>query len=137
MTPGVETTTGPLGQGFANGVGMAIAGRFLAERYNRPRHELLDHRIYAICSDGDLMEGVSQEAASIAGHLGLGALVYVYDDNHITIDGSDDAHLHDRGQGRALRGVRLARPARRRRRGRGRHRGGARRRGARSWSGPR
>ncbi len=88
MTPGVETTTGPLGQGFANGVGMAIAGRFLAERYNRPRHELLDQRIYAICSDGDLMEGVSQEAASIAGHLGLGALVYVYDDNHITIDGS-------------------------------------------------
>ena len=88
MTPGVETTTGPLGQGFANGVGMAIAGRFLAERYNRPQHELLDHRIYAICSDGDLMEGVSQEAASIAGHLGLGALVYVYDDNHITIDGS-------------------------------------------------
>ena len=88
MTPGVETTTGPLGQGFANGVGMALAGRFLAERYNRPQHELLDHRIYAICSDGDLMEGVSQEAASIAGHLGLGALVYVYDDNHITIDGS-------------------------------------------------
>ncbi len=88
MTPGVETTTGPLGQGFANGVGMAIAGRFLAERYNRPQHELLDQRIYAICSDGDLMEGVCQEAASIAGHLGLGALVYVYDDNHITIDGS-------------------------------------------------
>ena len=88
MTPGVETTTGPLGQGFANGVGMAIAGRFLAERYNRPQHELLGYRIYAICSDGDLMEGVSQEAASIAGHLGLGALVYVYDDNHITIDGS-------------------------------------------------
>jgi transketolase len=88
LTPGVETTTGPLGQGFANGVGMAIAGRFLAERYNRPRQELLDYRIYAVCSDGDLMEGVSQEAASIAGHLGLGALVYVYDDNHITIDGA-------------------------------------------------
>jgi transketolase len=88
MTPGVETTTGPLGQGFANGVGMAIAGRFLAERYNRPQHELLDYRVYAVCSDGDLMEGVSQEAASIAGHLGLGALVYVYDDNRITIDGS-------------------------------------------------
>jgi transketolase len=88
MTPGVETTTGPLGQGFANGVGMAIAGRFLAERYNRPGHEVVGHRIYAICSDGDLMEGVSQEAASIAGHLGLGGLVYVYDDNHITIDGT-------------------------------------------------
>ncbi|HEY7380323.1 MAG TPA: transketolase [Gaiella sp.] len=88
VTPGVETTTGPLGQGFANGVGLAIAGRFLGERYHRPQHELLDHHVYAICSDGDLMEGVSQEAASIAGHLGLGALVYVYDDNHITIDGS-------------------------------------------------
>jgi transketolase len=87
-TPGVETTTGPLGQGFANGVGMAIAARFLGERYNRPHHEVVDHRIYAICSDGDLMEGVSQEAASIAGHLGLGNLVYFYDDNHITIDGT-------------------------------------------------
>jgi transketolase len=88
LTEGVETTTGPLGQGFANGVGMAITERFLAERYNRPHHGVIDHRIYAICSDGDLMEGVSQEAASIAGHLGLGKLVYVYDDNHITIDGS-------------------------------------------------
>jgi transketolase len=88
LTEGVETTTGPLGQGFANGVGMAIAERFLAERYNRPHNEVLDYRIYAICSDGDLMEGVSQEAASIAGHLGLGKLVYFYDDNHITIDGT-------------------------------------------------
>ena len=88
LTEGVETTTGPLGQGFANGVGMAISERFLAERYNRPHHTVIDHRIYAICSDGDLMEGVSQEAASIAGHLGLGKLVYVYDDNHITIDGT-------------------------------------------------
>ena len=87
-TPGIETTTGPLGQGFANGVGLAIAQRFLAERWNRPRHEIVDSWIYAICSDGDLMEGVSQEAASIAGHFGLGRLVYVYDDNHITIDGS-------------------------------------------------
>ncbi len=87
-TPGVETTTGPLGQGFANGVGLAMAQRFLAERYNRPRHEVVDSRVYAICSDGDLMEGVSQEAASIAGHLGLGGLVYVYDDNRITIDGA-------------------------------------------------
>ena len=87
-TPGIETTTGPLGQGFANGVGLAIAQRFLAERWNRPLREIVDSWIYAICSDGDLMEGVSQEAASIAGHLGLGRLVYVYDDNHITIDGS-------------------------------------------------
>jgi len=87
-TEGVETTTGPLGQGFANGVGMAITQRFLAERYNRPHHEVVGHRIYAICSDGDLMEGVTSEAASVAGQLGLGALVYVYDDNHITIDGS-------------------------------------------------
>jgi transketolase len=87
-TPGVETTTGPLGQGFANGVGVAIAQQFLAERYNRPGHQIVDSLIYGICSDGDLMEGVSQEAASIAGHLGLGRLVYVYDDNHITIDGT-------------------------------------------------
>ncbi len=87
-TPGVETTTGPLGQGFANGVGIAIAQRFLAERYNRPRHTPVDSWVYAVCSDGDLMEGVSQEAASIAGHLRLGRLVYVYDDNRITIDGA-------------------------------------------------
>jgi len=87
-TAGIETTTGPLGQGFANGVGMAIAQRFLADRYNRPRHAIVDSWIYAICSDGDMMEGVTQEAASIAGHLGLGRLVYVYDDNHITIDGT-------------------------------------------------
>ena len=83
-TPGVETTTGPLGQGFANGVGMAMAERFLRERYGA---EIMDHRVFAICSDGDLMEGVAAEAASIAGHLGLGRLVYVYDDNHISIDG--------------------------------------------------
>src|SRR5215210_5415534 len=87
-TPGVETTTGPLGQGFANGVGMGIAERFLAGRYNRIGHEVVDHHTYAICSDGDLMEGVAAEAASIAGHLALGKLVYVYDDNHITIDGT-------------------------------------------------
>jgi len=87
-TPGIEATTGPLGQGFANGVGLAIAERFLAERYNRPYDEIVGHRVYAICSDGDLMEGVSNEAASIAGQLGLGKLVYFYDDNHITIDGS-------------------------------------------------
>lgn len=87
-TPGVETTTGPLGQGFANGVGMALAERFLAGRYNRIGHEVVDHNIYAICSDGDLMEGVAQEAASIAGQHGLGKLVYVYDDNRISIDGT-------------------------------------------------
>jgi transketolase len=84
LTPGVETTTGPLGQGFANGVGMALAERFLRERYGS---EVIDHRIFALCSDGDLMEGVAAEAASLAGHLGLGRLVYVYDDNGITIDG--------------------------------------------------
>ena len=82
--PGVETTTGPLGQGFANGVGMAMAERFLRERYGA---EVCDHRVFALCSDGDLMEGVSSEAASLAGQLGLGRLVYVYDDNEITIDG--------------------------------------------------
>ena len=87
LTPGVEATTGPLGQGFGNGVGMAMAERFLAHRYNRPGHEIIDHRIYAICSDGDLMEGVASEAASLAGHMKLGKLVYLYDDNHISIEG--------------------------------------------------
>src|ERR1700728_416569 len=87
-TPGVEVTTGPLGQGIANAVGMAIAERFLAERFNRPGQKVVDHHTYAICSDGDLMEGISQEAASIAGHFGLGKLVVCYDDNRITIDGS-------------------------------------------------
>src|SRR5829696_156219 len=87
LTPGVETTTGPLGQGFANGVGMALAARFLVGRYNRIGHEIMDHHVYAICSDGDLMEGVASEVASIAGQLSLGKLVYVYDDNRITIDG--------------------------------------------------
>src|ERR1700691_2334463 len=87
-TAGVEVTTGPVGQGIANAVGMAIAERFLAERFNRPGYELVDHHTYAICSDGDMMEGVSQEAASIAGHFGLGKLVACYDDNRITIDGT-------------------------------------------------
>jgi len=87
-TPGIEVTTGPLGQGFANAVGMAIAERFLAERFNQPGQKVVDHHTYAICSDGDLMEGISQEAASIAGHFGLGKLVVCYDDNRITIDGS-------------------------------------------------
>ena len=87
-TPGIEITTGPLGQGFANAVGMAMAERFLADRFNRPGRELVDHHVYVICSDGDLMEGVSQEAASIAGHFRLGKLIVCYDDNHITIDGT-------------------------------------------------
>jgi transketolase len=97
-TPGVEVTTGPLGQGFANAVGFGIAERFLAERYNRPYDEIVDHRVYCICSDGDLMEGVSNEAASVAGTLGLGKLVYFYDDNHITIDGTTSiSFTEDRG----------------------------------------
>jgi len=87
-TPGIEVTTGPLGQGIGNAVGLAMAERFLAERFNRPGHELVDHYTYAICSDGDLMEGISQEVASIAGHFGLGKLIVCYDDNHITIDGT-------------------------------------------------
>ncbi len=87
-TSGIEVTTGPLGQGFANAVGMAMAERFLSDRFNRPGRELVDHRVYTICSDGDMMEGISQEAASIAGHFGLGKLVACYDDNRITIDGT-------------------------------------------------
>jgi transketolase len=87
ITPGVETTTGPLGQGFANAVGMAMAEKALAQRYNRPGHEIVDHRVYVIASDGDLMEGVSQEAASLAGAFGLGKLTVLFDDNRITIDG--------------------------------------------------
>src|SRR5258705_2030017 len=87
LTPGVEGSTGPLGQGFGNGVGMAIAERFLAATYNRPRHPLFDHYTYAIVSDGDLMEGVAAEAASLAGHLQLGKLIYLYDDNDISLDG--------------------------------------------------
>jgi transketolase len=87
-TPGVEITTGPLGQGFANGVGMAMAARHLAAKYNREGFPLVDHYIYGIVSDGDLMEGVAAEAASMAGHLQLGNLIYLYDDNEITIDGA-------------------------------------------------
>jgi transketolase len=86
-TPGVEATTGPLGQGFGNGVGMAIAEAFLAATYNRPGHTLFDHHTYALVSDGDLMEGVASEAASLAGHLKLGKLIYLYDDNQISLDG--------------------------------------------------
>ena len=89
-TPGVETTTGPLGQGFANGVGMAMAEKFLADKFNRNGLNVINHFTYAIISDGDLMEGIASEAASMAGHLGLGKMIYLYDDNRITIDGSTD-----------------------------------------------
>ena len=85
LTPGVETTTGPLGQGFGNGVGMAMAEAHLAARYNRPGFEVIDHHTYGIVSDGDLMEGIASEAASLAGHLRLGKLIYLYDDNHVTL----------------------------------------------------
>jgi transketolase len=87
-TPGVEVATGPLGQGFGNGVGMAIAEAWLAAHFNRPGHQIIDHYIYAICGDGDLMEGVTQEAASLAGHLRLGKLIYLYDNNHISLAGA-------------------------------------------------
>lgn len=97
LTPGVEVTTGPLGQGFANGVGMAIAASHLAATFNQRGHEMVDPFIYAIVTDGDLMEGVASEAASLAGHLSLGRLIYLYDDNHISIDGSTDlAFTEDR-----------------------------------------
>jgi len=98
LTPGVETTTGPLGQGFSNGVGMAIAEAHLAGVFNRPGHEIINHFTYAIVTDGDLMEGVASEAASLAGHLNLSKLIYFYDDNRITIDGSTAlAFTEDRG----------------------------------------
>jgi transketolase len=87
LTPGVEITTGPLGQGFANGVGMAMGAAHLAAKFNQPGLPIIDHYVYAIVSDGDLMEGVASEAASLAGHLGLGKLIYLYDDNHVTIEG--------------------------------------------------
>jgi len=99
LTPGVETTTGPLGQGLSNGVGMALAEAHLAKVYNRPGHDIIDHYTYAIVTDGDLMEGVASEAASLAGHLSLGKLIYLYDDNHISIEGSTDfAFTEDRGK---------------------------------------
>jgi len=94
-TPGVETTTGPLGQGFATGVGMAMAERFLANRFNRPDFPLVDYFIFSLVSDGDIMEGISSEAASLAGHIGLGNLIYIYLDNRITIEGPTDFALSE------------------------------------------
>jgi transketolase len=88
LLAGIEVTTGPLGQGFANGVGFAIAQKFIAARYNMPGFDIFNYKIYAICSDGDMMEGVTAEAASLAGHLKLGNIIYLYDDNHITIEGN-------------------------------------------------
>ena len=99
LTPGVETTTGPLGQGLANGVGMAIAESHLASEFNQPGHKIVDHTVYAIVTDGDLMEGVASEAASLAGHLKLGKLIYFYDDNQISIEGSTSiAFTEDRAK---------------------------------------
>jgi len=99
LTPGVDTTTGPLGQGFSNGVGMAIAEAHLASEFNRPDFDIIDHMVYGIVTDGDLMEGVASEAASLAGHLKLGKLIYCYDDNRVSIDGSTDlAFTEDRGK---------------------------------------
>ena len=98
LTPGIETTTGPLGQGFGNGVGMAIATKHLAAQFNKPGHGLIDQKVYAIVTDGDLMEGVASEAASLAGHLRLGNLIYLYDDNRISIDGGTSlAFTEERG----------------------------------------
>src|ERR1700744_4740969 len=95
LCPGIDVTTGPLGQGFANGVGMAIAQKHLAARYNKPGFDIFNYKIYVICSDGDLMEGVTSEAASIAGHLELGNMIYLYDDNHISIEGDTDITFNE------------------------------------------
>lgn len=95
LAPGVDVTTGPLGQGFANGVGFAIGQKHLAARYNKPGFNLFDYHVYAICSDGDLMEGVTSEAASLAGHLELGNIIYLYDDNKISIEGSTDITFNE------------------------------------------
>jgi transketolase len=95
LAPGIEVTTGPLGQGFANGIGFAIGQKHLAARYNKPGFELFDYKIYSICGDGDMMEGVTSEAASLAGHLQLGNLIYLYDDNHISIEGDTNISFNE------------------------------------------
>ncbi|MEP7376863.1 MAG: transketolase [Chitinophagaceae bacterium] len=95
LLAGIEVTTGPLGQGFANGVGFAIAQKYIAARYNMPGFDIFNYKIYAICSDGDMMEGVTAEAASLAGHLQLGNIIYLYDDNHITIEGNTDLAFNE------------------------------------------
>src|SRR5690349_10707113 len=95
LTMGVETTTGPLGQGCATSVGMAIAERWLAQHFNRPNFAIFDHNIYTICGDGDMMEGVTSESASLAGHLMLGNLCWIYDSNRITIEGHTDLAFSD------------------------------------------
>jgi len=95
LCPGIDVTTGPLGQGFANGVGFAIAQKHLAARYNKPNFELFNYHIYSIVSDGDMMEGVTSEAASLAGHLELGNMIYLYDDNHISIEGATDITFNE------------------------------------------
>jgi len=95
LAPGIDVTTGPLGQGFANGVGFAIGQKHLAARYNQPGFDIFNYKIYAICSDGDLMEGVASEAASVAGHLELGNIIYLYDDNHISIEGDTDITFNE------------------------------------------
>jgi transketolase len=100
LTPGVETTTGPLGQGIGNAVGMALTERWLAAHFNRPGYEIVDHYTYAIAGDGDLMEGISHEACALAGHLGLGRLIILYDDNEITIDGPTSLSYSDDVPGR-------------------------------------
>jgi transketolase len=116
VVPGVEATTGPLGQGAGNAVGMAIAERALAARFNRPGHTIVDHHTYALCSDGDLMEGIVAEAASLAGHLKLGKLTFLFDSNHVSLDGpTSTAFTEDVGRrfntaGRCC-GLRMARLA--------------------------
>ena len=109
--PGIEATTGPLGQGLSMSVGFALAEAMLAARFNRGDHELIDHHTYVIASDGDIQEGVGSEASSLAGHLGLGKLIVFYDNNHIQLAG-ETVDVLQRGRRQALRGVRLARAGR-------------------------
>ena len=125
---GIETTTGPLGQGISNAVGMAMASKRLAALFNRPGYDVIDHYIYVIASDGDLMEGISHESCSLAGHLGLGNLIVLYDDNHISIEGDTCSRLLRRRR-EAVRGLRLARAEDRRPRPRRRRRGARQREG--------